>query len=72
MLKNYFKIAIRNITRNKVYSIINILGLTLGITCSSLLFLLVIDELSFDNMYSKRDQIYRVVEIDESAKETRY
>lgn len=72
MLKNYFKIAIRNITRNKVYSIINILGLTLGITCSSLLFLLVIDELSFDTMYSKKDQIYRVVEIDNSEETTRY
>lgn len=72
MLKNYIKIAVRNLVRNKVYSIINILGLTLGITCSSFLFLLVMDELSFDSMYSKSDQIYRIVEVDNSEKETRY
>ncbi len=72
MLKNYFKIAFRNIFRNKVYSFINILGLTLGITCSSLLFLLVIDEMSYDGMYTKKDQIYRVVEINNSDESTRY
>lgn len=72
MLKNYIKIAIRNLVRNRVYSIINILGLTLGITCASFLFLLVMDELSFDTMYSKSDRIYRVVEIDNSEGETRY
>ncbi|MDX1629197.1 MAG: ABC transporter permease, partial [Fulvivirga sp.] len=72
MLKNYIKIAFRNIWRNKVYSLINILGLTLGITCSSLLFMLVIDELSFDSMHEKKDRIYRVVEIDDSKEKTRY
>lgn len=72
MLKNYIKIAIRNLTRNKVYSIINILGLTLGITCASFLFILVADELSFDTMYSKADRIYRIVEIDNSESEPRY
>ncbi len=72
MLKNYIKIAIRNIFRNKVYSFINILGLTLGITCCSLLFLFVIDELSFDDMHTKKDQIYRVVEIDKNGEDIRY
>jgi len=72
MLKNYFKIAIRNIRRNKMYSLINIAGLTLGITCSGLLFMLVIDELSFDNMHTNKDRIYRVVEIDDSKEATRY
>lgn len=72
MLKNYLKVALRNIFRNKVYSLINILGLTLGITCSCLLFLFVIDELSFDNYHEKKDRIYRLVEIDNSEKETRY
>lgn len=72
MLKNYFKIALRNLTRNKVYSIINIAGLTLGITCCSLLFLFVIDETSYDSMHEKKDQIYRVVEISETGDEKRY
>lgn len=72
MLKNYFKIAFRNIWRSKLYSMINILGLTMGLTCSSMLFMLVIDELSYDSMHSKKDRIYRVVEIDNSAEDTRY
>jgi len=72
MLKNYFKIAVRNILRNKVYSAINILGLTLGITCCSLLFLFVIDELSYDSFHTKKDNIYRVVEIDDEGEDTRY
>ncbi|GAA5028325.1 ABC transporter permease [Marivirga lumbricoides] len=71
MLKNYFKIAFRNLWKNKTYSTINILGLTLGITCSSLLFMLVIDELSFDNMYEKKDRLYRLVEINSTSEETR-
>lgn len=71
MLKNYFKIAIRNLWKNKTYSIINILGLTLGITCSSLLFMLVIDEFSFDSMYDKKDRLYRLVEVNTTPEETR-
>lgn len=72
MIKNYIKVALRNIFRNKVYAIINILGLTLGITCSSLLFLFVIDELSYDDYHSKKERIYRLVEIDDSGQEIRY
>ncbi|GAA0188181.1 ABC transporter permease [Fulvivirga kasyanovii] len=72
MLKNYFKIAIRNILRNKAYSFINIAGLTLGITCCSLLFLFIIDEMAYDTMHSQRDEIYRVVEISEAGDEVRY
>jgi len=72
MLKNYIKIAFRNLFRNKAYSFINIAGLTLGITCSSLLFLFVIDELSFDSMHEKKDQIFRIVEVDETEDDTRY
>ncbi|MGK7390570.1 MAG: ABC transporter permease [Candidatus Cyclobacteriaceae bacterium M2_1C_046] len=72
MLRNYIKVAVRNIFRNKVYAIINILGLTLGITCSSLLLLFVIDELSFDDFHRNKERIYRLVEIDKSGQETRY
>ena len=72
MFKNFIKIAVRNITRNKAYSAINILGLTLGITCSSLLFLFVIDEQGYDKFHENADNIYRVVEIDSTGDETRY
>lgn len=72
MIKNYIKIAFRNIWRNKAYSVINILGLTLGITCSSMLFMLVIDELSFDSMFDKKDRLYRLVQANYGEEETRY
>lgn len=72
MIKNYFKIAFRNLYRNKAYSFINITGLTLGISCSSLLFMFVIDELSFDSMHTKKDQIYRIIEKHEDENETLY
>jgi len=60
MLKNYLKIALRNIRRHKVYSFINIAGLTIGITCVVLLFLWVQDELSYDKFHEKIDNIYLV------------
>jgi putative ABC transport system permease protein len=72
MLKNYFKIAFRNLYRNKAYSFINIAGLTMGITCCSLLFMFVISEMSYDSMYSKKDQMFRIVEVDETEEDTRY
>ncbi len=62
MLKNYFKIAWRYLAKNKVTSLINVLGLTLGFFCFILLSLFVIDELSFDNFHSDGDRIYRVVQ----------
>lgn len=61
MLKNYFKTALRNLLRQKGSSLLNIAGLTLGITCSLVLFLLVKHLTSFDNYHTKRDRIYRVV-----------
>ncbi len=51
---------------------INISGLTLGITCCSLMFMFVIDELTFDSFHVKKDQIYRIIEVDKSENETRY
>jgi putative ABC transport system permease protein len=61
MLKNYFKIAVRNLWKHKAFSIINILGLTVGLTAGFLIFLYVSFELSYDNFHSKADRIYRVV-----------
>ena len=60
MLKNYFKIAIRNITRYKVYSFINIFGLAIGIAVCVLIFLFISDELSYDRFHTKSERIYRV------------
>lgn len=61
MLKNLFKIALRNIFKDKVYSAINILGLTIGITCSMFLFMYILDELSYDRYHTNADNIYRIV-----------
>ncbi|RIJ41909.1 ABC transporter permease [Pontibacter oryzae] len=60
MLKLYFLTAFRSLRRNKSYSILNIAGLALGITCSILLFLVITHELSYDRFHSKADRIYRV------------
>ncbi|MBU8892562.1 MAG: ABC transporter permease [Bacteroidales bacterium] len=60
MLKNYIIIAIRNAIRNKAFSLINILGLSIGIACSLYITYWVRDELSFDKFHDKSEQIYRV------------
>jgi putative ABC transport system permease protein len=61
MIKNYFKIALRNIQRNKVYSVINIAGLSLGLAAAMLIILYVKDEVSYDRFQKNLDNIYRVV-----------
>ncbi len=60
MFKNYLKIAWRNLVKRKIFSIINILGLAIGITCSSLILLWVEDEMNFDRAFPKQDLIYIV------------
>jgi len=60
MLYNYLKIAFRNLTRYKSFSLINIIGLSIGLTASLLIALWVFDELSYDKFHEKSDQIYRV------------
>ena len=61
MLKNYLKIAWRNILRYKSNSVFNLLGLSLGIVCTLFLTLYITDELSYDKSFSKHDRIYRMV-----------
>src|ERR1051326_5299414 len=60
MFRNYFKTAFRNLLRNTTFSVINIVGLAIGIATSVLLLLWSQDELSFDAFHSKADRIYRV------------
>jgi len=60
MIKNYFRVAIRNLIKNFGFSIINILGLATGIACSVLIFLFVNYELSYDKYNSNADNIYRM------------
>lgn len=61
MIKNYFIIAVRNLLGKKVYSLINITGLAIGMTCAFLIALFIQEELSFDRQHKKGDQIYRVM-----------
>lgn len=60
MWRNYLKIALRNLLKNKVYTGINVLGLTLGFMCCMLIMLHVKDELSYDKFIPNHEQIYRV------------
>ena len=60
MFRNYFKIAVRNLLKYKFYSVINILGLSIGIAAFLFIFLYVQDELSYDRYHQYADQIVRV------------
>lgn len=60
MIKSYLTIAIRNLGRNKVFSSINIVGLSVGLTCGVLILLWVNDEFMWDRFHSRIDQLYRV------------
>jgi len=60
MLKNYFNVALRNLFKHKFYSLINVLGLSIGLTCFLMISLYVVDELSYDKFHSDADRIYRM------------
>jgi len=60
MFKNLLLVAIRNFKKDKWYSLLNILGLTIGITFSLLLIFYIKDELSYDRYHEKADRIYRI------------
>src|SRR4051812_47973630 len=58
MIKNFFKIALRNLLRNKGFSAINILGLAIGMASAMLILLWIQNEISFDQFHEKKDRIY--------------
>ncbi len=64
MFKNYIKIAFRNLLKNKSHTLINVGGLTLGVICSVVIFLVIQYDLSFDTHHIDGDRVYRVVNED--------
>ncbi len=69
MFKNYLTIAWRNLMKNKVFSLINVLGLTIGITVCLMIFLFILNEFSVDNFHQNGKNIYRVMrEFDNEGK----
>ncbi|SRR5258706_9506070 len=67
MIKNYFKIAWRNLWRNKVFSAINIFGLSIGLACCILMFLFIQHELSYDKFNIHAANTYRITSESEST-----
>ncbi|WP_339607956.1 ABC transporter permease [uncultured Roseivirga sp.] len=66
MLRNYIKVAFRNLRRNKLYASLNILGLSIGLGSFFIIYLFLQNELAYDQFHEKKDRIYRVVTIAES------
>jgi putative ABC transport system permease protein len=62
MIRNYLKIAFRNLKKDKQFTLLNVLGLSAGIACTLLIYLWVHDEMSYDKFFAKDDQIYQVME----------
>jgi len=60
MIRNYIKSAFRNIVKNKFYSVLNILGLSIGLTAFIFLYLHINDEMSYDAYHEKASRIYRI------------
>jgi putative ABC transport system permease protein len=61
MFKNYLKIAWRNIAKHKIFSLINIIGLTIGLSASFVIGLIIYYDATFDDFHPDKDRIYRVV-----------
>lgn len=66
MLRNFFKVALRNILKDKFYSLINVFGLALGIASCIFIIIYINDELSYDQFHEKADRTYRVIEFIET------
>ena len=60
MIFHYIKFAFRSLFRDKVFSLINIIGLAIGLACSFFITVYVINELSYNHFYPNKDRIYRV------------
>ena len=69
MLNHYFKIALRSITRQKALSIINVLGLSIGIGCFSLFLFFAVNEFNFDRFHKNADNIFEVYRWNDGYKE---
>lgn len=67
MFRNYCKAAVRNLWKNKIFSAINITGLTVGLTSFMLIALYIFDEMTYDRSHQNSENIYRVVENNTSA-----
>src|SRR5450631_3353641 len=61
MLRNYFKIALRNIEKNRVFALINVLGLAIGISACLIIFTVTRFELSYDQFHPDKKRIFRIV-----------
>ncbi|HBQ61099.1 MAG TPA: macrolide export ATP-binding/permease MacB, partial [Balneolaceae bacterium] len=70
MIKNYFKIAFRNLLKNKVYSGINIFGLAIGLATSLLIIIFVLHESAYDKFQTNSDRIYRIAQTTSSSDKT--
>ena len=62
MFKNYIKVTLRNLWKNKTFSFLNIMGLAIGIASAALIFLWVEDEMTFNHHFAKKDYVYRIME----------
>ncbi|QEC76342.1 ABC transporter permease [Mucilaginibacter ginsenosidivorax] len=62
MLKNYIKIAFRNLKKDKQFTFLNVLGLSAGLACTLLIYLWVHDELSYDKFFDNDNQVYQIME----------
>jgi putative ABC transport system permease protein len=71
MIRNYLLLAVKHLRKQKVFSVINILGLTVGITCCFLIFLFILNEMSYDNFHKNGKNIYRVMRTGDMNGETR-
>ncbi len=68
MLKSYFKVAVRNLLKNRTFSIINIFGLAIGLTCCMLITAFLYDELTYDSYAERSQQLYRIgVKVDQNG-----
>ena len=72
MLQHYLRSTVRKLKQNTSYTLINVLGLTMGILCATAIFLKVRHELSFENFHQDVDRIYRIVMTDSSYGEIEF
>jgi putative ABC transport system permease protein len=65
MFKNYLKIALRNLRRHKFFSLVNVMGLAVGMACFFLIMALIQNQFSYERFHEKRDQLYRLMRVEQ-------